>query len=321
MIFVDFYGNYVIIVDQSSELAEFALLEDEKMEKSFELEELKKEMENAFQEKQEKLHEYLLAKSRTKVAWDVRQSVQKERIAAKENMLREYDKLKEHDEEMNSVWNEYRKLYEEHNLRIGDIQVSSNENHQFMVKAFEGSRAAYESGDKDKARELASIARHYKGLRDDLNRSVQRLIQEIKDAKESAQWRTSVDCSSYKTSKAIFDEVRDRYCSVKEEFYRLKTEQDEKKEAFYESRERFYYLRSLFQSKLKDLRAAETEKCKLDLAQAGVEQQDAKIVMKNGRQIQVYYGGLGKSDGFGHGHIVVESGRKVYERPALTDAK
>ena len=39
MIFVDFYGNYVIIVDQSSELAEFVLLEDEKMEKSFELEE------------------------------------------------------------------------------------------------------------------------------------------------------------------------------------------------------------------------------------------------------------------------------------------
>ena len=30
MIFVDFYGKYVIIVDQSSELAEFVLLEDEK---------------------------------------------------------------------------------------------------------------------------------------------------------------------------------------------------------------------------------------------------------------------------------------------------
>ena len=59
------------------------------------------------------------------------------------------------------------------------------------------------------------------------------------------------------------------------------------------------------------------------LDKAGVrwsERESAKIVKKADGTTQVYHGGLGSGDGYGHGHTALDqSGRKTYDRGAFDD--
>ena len=234
-------------------------------------------------------------------------------------MNREFESMQQSKDSRDAIWADFNRLCQENSSRINQIRQEADMEHEMMKNCFDSASAAYEYGNKADAPMYASEGHMHKDRRDDLNAEVGRLIQEINNAKANAKWQTSSSHgNSFQSAKSNFNNAKMLHESAETEFKNAKAERDAYKAEFDSAQAEFERLKNECQRKLNEIKANNQKERDHILDKAGVSylnRQDAKIVKKADGTTQVYHGGLGSGDGFGHGHVALDqSGKKTYSR-------
>lgn len=292
------------------------------MSRNGELDSLKAKEQEAFRQKQAAYQRYEEAKKLTNSAYINMQSAWNDRCSAREVMNSEYEAMQASNSNYREVWAEYSRFRDDNNARIQRLRSDSDYEHRMMQDCFERASFAYTSGDKAEASSLSAEGRSHKERRDSINAEVSSLSYEIRSAKMSAESRApKTDGSAFRSAKSAFNEAKSCHESAQAEFNRLKAERDRLKAEFDTAQKRFLQYKEEFQKKLAEVKAKNQQERDRILDKAGItgaERADAKIVKKADGTIQVYHGGFGPGDGFGHGHTAIDqSGVITYDRDAF----
>lgn len=292
------------------------------MPRSAELDNLFARKQEAFVRKQAAFQKYIDAKNRANEAHDRMQLAWDRRVAAREEMNREYNSMQQSKGSRDAIWADFNRVCQENSSRIDQLRQEADMEHEMMKNCFDSASAAYEYGNKADAPMYSSEGHAHKERRDYLNAEVGRLIQEINNAKANAKWQTSGSCgNSFQFAKNNFDNAKMMHESAEAEFKSAKAERDAYKAEFDSAQAEFERLKDACQRKLDEIKANNRKERERILDKAGVgylNRQDAKIVKKADGTTQVYHGGLGSGDGFGHGHVALDqSGKRTYSRDAF----
>ena len=292
------------------------------MPRSAELDSLFARKQEAFVRKQAAFQKYIDAKNRANEAHDRMQSAWDRRVAAREEMNREYNSMQQSKGSRDAIWADFNRVRQGNSSRIDQLRQEADLEHEMMKNCFDSASAAYSYGNKADAPMYSSEGHAHKERRDYLNAEVGRLIQEINSAKSNAKWQTSSSHSnSFQYAKSNFDYAKMLHESAEAEFKSAKAERDAYKTEFDSAQAEFERLKDACQRKLDEIKANNRKERDRILDKAGVgylNRQDAKIVKKADGTTQVYHGGLGSGDGFGHGHVALDqSGKKTYSRDAF----
>jgi len=257
-------------------------------------------------------------------AYDASQEAWRERCSAKETMNREFEAMKSSSEHHQEVWDEYGRVRDYNNSRIESLRSEADYEHQQMCDCFDKASYEYEYGDKSMAPVYSQEGRDHKERRDELNSEISELIREIKDAKQNAEWRApKTDSSAFHSARETFNRAKEHHQQLEAEFKRLKRERDRLKADFDRLHEEHKRTKAAFQRRLEEVKAEHRREREHTLDKAGVsygERSDAKIVKKSDGTAQVYHGGLGSGDGYGHGHTVLDqNGQVTYDRNAFAE--
>ncbi len=294
------------------------------MARSYELDILKSREQDAFVRKQEAWQKYADARDRASSAHDEMDSAWQERCSTREEMNREYEAMQSSSDHYRETWDEYGRTRDYNNSRIEALRAEADHEHQEMIRCFDQASFEYESGDKSMAPVYAEEGREHKERRDELNTEVSTLIQEIRDAKTNAEWRApKTDASAFRRAREAFMGAKSHHEAAQAKFKRLKDERDRLKAEFDSVQAEHEHLKKAFQQKLEEVKTQNQRERDRALDQAGVrysERKDAKIVKKPDGTTQIYHGGLGKGDGYGHGHTALDQfGNKTYDRDAFAE--
>ena len=292
------------------------------MSRNGELDSLKAKEQEAFRQKQAAYQRYEEAKKLTNSAYINMQSAWNDRCSAREVMNSEYEAMQASNSNYREVWAEYSRIRDDNNARIQRLRSDSDHEHRMMQDCFGRASFAYTSGDKAEASSLSAEGRSHKERRDSINAEVSSLSYEIRSAKMGAESRApKTDGSAFRSAKSAFNEAKSCHESAQAEFNRLKAERDRLKAEFDAAQKRFLQYKEEFQKKLAEVKAKNQQERDRILDKAGItgaERADAKIVKKADGTIQVYHGGFGPGDGFGHGHTAIDqSGVITYDRDAF----
>ena len=294
------------------------------MSRNYELDSLKSREQDAFQRKQAAFQRYADARDRCNEAHDAMQTAWEERVGAKEEMNREWEEMQRTSENYREVWDEYNRIRNQNNYEIERLRAEADSEHQEMINCFERASDCYESGDKSEAPYWSQQGHEHKDRRNSINEEVSRLCQEVKSAKQNAEWRApKTDPSAFHRAKDVFERAKSHHESAQAEFKRLKAERDRLKADFDSLQAEHVHLKEEFQRKLEEVKSANKRKRDRTLDKAGVrwsERAEAKIIKKADGTTQVYHGGIGKGDGLGHGHTALDQfGNKTYDRDAFAE--
>lgn len=294
------------------------------MSKNPELNSLKAREQDAFRRKQVSFQNYIDAKNRANVAHDAMQTAWKERCSAREEMNHEYEDMQRSSNNYHEVWNEYGRIRDVNNARIESLRQEADYEHREMQDCFERASSCYQYGDKSEATYWSSQGHDHKYRRDSINEEVSRLCQEVKTARQDAEWRApKTDSSAFRIAKNAFNNAKSRHESAEAEFKRLKAERDHYKAKFDSAQAEYLRLKEEFQEKLTQVKQDNQRERDKILDKAGIEwsnRDDAKIVKKADGTTQIYYGGLLSGDGLGHGHTAIDQfGHKTYDRGAFEE--
>lgn len=294
------------------------------MSRNYELDSLKSREQDVFQRKQAAFQHYAEARDRCNEAHDNMQSAWEERCYAREEMNREYEAMQGTSENYREVWDEYEKIRDQNNYEIEHLRAEADSEHQEMIDCFERASDCYENGDKSEAPYWAQQGHDHKDRRDNINEEVSRLCREVKEAKQNAEWRApKTDSFAFHRAKDAFEQAKSRHEFAQAEFKRLKAERDRLKDIFDSLQAEHAHLKEEFQRKLEEVKTTNRRERDRTLDRAGVhwsERDDAKIVKKADGTTQIYHGGIGKGDGFGHGHTALDQfGNKTYDRDAFAE--
>jgi len=292
------------------------------MPRSTELDSLFALKQEAFVRKQAAFQKYIDAKNRANEAHDRMQLAWDRRVTAREEMNREYNSMQQSKGSRDAIWADFNRVRQGNSSRIEQLRQEADMEHEMMKNCFDSASAAYSYGNKADAPMYSSEGHAHKERRDYLNAEVGRLIQEINSAKANAKWQTSSSHSnSFQCAKSNFDNAKMIHESAEAEFKSAKAERDAYKTEFDSAQAEFERLKDACQRKLDEIKANNRKERERILDKAGVDylnRQDAKIVKKADGTTQVYHGGLGSGDGFGHGHVALDqSGKKTYSRDAF----
>lgn len=289
------------------------------MPRSAELDNLFARKQEAFARKQAAFQKYIDAKNRANEAHGRMQLAWNQRVTAREEMNREYNSMQQSKGSRDAIWADFNRVRQGNSSRIDQLRQEADMEHEMMKNCFDSASAAYSYGNKADAPMYSSEGHAHKERRDYLNAEVGRLIQEINSAKANAKWQTSSSHSnSFQCAKSNFDNAKMMHESAEAEFKSAKAERDAYKAEFDSAQAEFERLKDACQRKLDEIKANNRKEREHILDKAGVgylNRQDAKIVKKADGTTQVYHGGLGSGDGFGHGHVALnQSGKKTYSR-------
>ena len=292
------------------------------MPRSAELDSLFARKQEAFVRKQAAFQKYIDAKNRANEAHDRMQLAWDRRVTAREEMNREYNSMQQSKGSRDAIWADFNRVRQGNSSRIEQLRQEADMEHEMMKNCFDSASAAYSYGNKADAPMYSSEGHAHKERRDYLNAEVGRLIQEINSAKSNAKWQTSSSHSnSFQCAKSNFDNAKMMHESAEAEFKSAKAERDVYKTEFDSAQAEFERLKDACQRKLDEIKANNRKERERILDKAGVgylNRQDAKIVKKADGTTQVYHGGLGSGDGFGHGHVALDqSGKRTYSRDAF----
>lgn len=294
------------------------------MSKNPELNSLKAREQDAFRRKQVSFQNYIDAKNRANAAHDAMQTAWKERCSAREEMNHEYEDMQRSSNNYHEVWNEYGRIRDVNNARIESLRQEADYEHREMQDCFERASSCYQYGNKSEAPYWSSQGHDHKNRRDSINEEVSRLCQEVKSAKQDAEWRApKTDSSAFRIAKNAFNNAKSRHESAEAEFKRLKAERDHYKAKFDSAQAEYLRLKEEFQEKLAQVKQDNQRERDRILDKADISQpdrEDAKIVKKADGTTQVYHGGLISGDGLGHGHTALDQfDDKTYDRGAFEE--
>lgn len=288
------------------------------------LDALKIREQEAFSLKQNAWKKYDEAKTRCSELHDAMQSAWDERVSTRDVMNREYEAMQNDNNNYRAVWDEYGRIRDYNNAKIENLRSEADYEHREMIRCFDQASSCYQYGDKSEAPYWSEQGHSHKNLRDQLNCQISELCREVKAAKQNAEMRANkTNSSAFHRAKEAFDDAKNRHEAFQAGFKRLKAERDQFKIEFHRAEAEHRKLKEQFQRKLDEIKTNNKREREEALDKAGVslfERSDAKIVKKSDGTIQVYHGGIGSGDGYGHGHTALDQfGNKTYDRKAFTE--
>lgn len=288
------------------------------------LDALKTREQEAFSFKQNAWKKYDEAKTRCSELHDAMQSAWNERVSARDVMNHEYEAMQNDNNNYRAVWDEYGRIRDYNNAKIESLRSEADYEHREMIRCFDQASSCYQYGDKSEAPYWSEQGHSHKNLRDQLNCQISELCREVKAAKQNAEMRANkTNSSAFHRAKEAFDDAKNKHEAFQAGFKRLKAERDQFKLEFHRAEAEHRKLKEQFQRKLDEIKTNNKREREETLDKAGVslfERSDAKIVKKSDGTIQVYHGGIGSGDGYGHGHTALDQfGNKTYDRKAFTE--
>lgn len=261
-----------------------------------ELERLKAEQDRAFERKQQSWQ----TQDR---AWNKREQIKAEMDRAHQDKQRAYDAQQ-------VSWQRYQQIRSSNGPRIDSLNAQQESAFQNMKRAFDNASSAHDRRDGASARRYADEGHRYKAQSQQCVAERRRLVEEIRSAKMAHEPAKQ----QFQQAKLRFDEVKRRYDSAKVDHLRARDD-------FQQAKSEFDRAKKAFHSRLDILKAQtkQRDKDKRFFAEkAGVPMQyrNKVYVSKDADgNVNLYFGGVGKPNGPGHGHYVMDkSGKVTYKR-------
>ncbi len=266
------------------------------MAKDAELDRLKAAQDVAFQRKQH--------------AYQAQQLVWEKRSSARDAMNRAYEAKQRAYQEQDRTWQYYQNVRNSHGPRIDSLNAQQESAFQNMKRSYDVASSAYDRRDGASASSHAAEGRSYKEESQRCVAERRRLVEEIRSA------RTQHDAS-----KPAFQRAKDDFSSAKRAFDSAKAEHERAQMEFKRAKADFDSCAKAFRSRLEKVKT-EGQKRREDkksiAAKAGVPHQyrdNVLVSTDSSGNTNIYFGGVGKPNGPGHGHYVMDrNGNVTYKR-------
>jgi domain of unknown function (DUF1771) len=288
------------------------------------LDALKTREQEAFSFKQNAWKKYDEARTRCSELHNAMQSAWNERVSARDVMNHEYEAMQNDNNNYRAVWDEYGRIRDYNNAEIESLRNEADYEHREMIRCFDQASSCYQYGDKSEAPYWSEQGHSHKNLRDGLNCRISKLCREVKAAKQNAEIRANkTNSSAFHRAKETFNDAKNKHEAFQASFKQLKAERDQLKLEFNRAEAEHRKLKEQFKRKLDEIKTNSKREREETLDKAEVslfERSDAKIVKKSDGTTQIYHGGVGSGDGYGHGHTALDQfGNKTYDRRAFTE--
>ncbi len=266
------------------------------MARDAELDRLKTAQDLAFQRKQD-------AYQAQQRAWD-------KRSVARDVMNRAHEAKQRAYTEQERTWQYYQSVRSANGPRIDSLNAQQERAYQNMRQAFDNASSAHDRRDGASARMYADEGHRHKAESQGYVAERRRLVEEIRSAR-----------ATHEASKPAFQRAKDEFNATKREFDAAKAEHERTQAEFQRAKEAFDGAAKAFRARL-ELVKAEGKKRRDDkrsiAEKAGVPYQyhdDIWISKGSDGTTNIYFGGVGKPNGPGHGHYVMDAkGTVTYKR-------
>ncbi len=265
------------------------------MAKDAELDRLKAAQDRAFQRKQD--------------AYQAQQRAWEKRSSARDAMNRAYEAKQRAYADQDRSWQQYQSVRSANGPRIDSLNAQQERAFQSMKSAFDNASAAHDRRDGAGAASYAADGHRYKAEAQGYVAERRRLVEEIRSARVT-----------HEASKPAFQRAKDDFNSCKRTFDAAKAEHERASTEFKRAKAEFDSCAKAFKSRLEKVKAEgnkRREDKKSIAAKAGVPYQyhdNLWVSTDSNGNTSVYFGGIGKPTGPGHGHYVMNRNDEVTYR-------
>lgn len=271
------------------------------MARDAELDRLKAAQDLAFQRKQD-------AYQALQRAWD-------RRTAAREALNRAHEEKQRTYAAQDASWQDYQRVRSYNGPRIDQLNAQQETAFQNMKNAFDRASSAHDMRDGASARMYADEGHRYKQEAQDCVVERRRLVQEIRDARDH-----------HEAAKPAFQRAKDNFSSVKRSFDQAKADHEHTQTEFKRAKADLDQAAKAFKARLEAVRAQSKRKKddKRSIAErAGIPYQyrdNVWVSEQSDGSVNIYFGGVGKPNGPGHGHYVMDRyGNITYRRDPFNE--
>lgn len=250
------------------------------------------------------------ARQRQQAAWQAQQAAWERRSSARAAMNRAYETKQTTYADQQAAWEAYMSVKRANGPRIDSLNAQQEQSWRNMKSAFESASLAHDMRDGASAHMYADQGHAYKAESQTCAAERQQLVAEIRAARE----RLDAVKPAFQVAKAEFARARQAFLSAK-------TEHEHAQAEFKHAKAEFDSCTKAFQTRLDELKSASRKRCedkKSIAAKARVPLQyrdNVWISTEPNGNVNIYFGGVGKPDGPGHGHYVMNrNGTVTYRR-------
>ena len=209
-----------------------------------------------------------------------------------------------------AAWQAYVSIKQTNGPRIDSLNAQQERAYQNMKSAFESASLAHDMHDGASARMYADQGHAYKAESQTCVAERRQLVAEIRAARER-----------FDAIKPAFQVAKGEFACARQTFQSAKAEHERAQAEFKRAKAEFDSCAKAFQARLNELKAMNRKRRedKKSIAEkAGVPleyRDDVWISKESDGNTNIYFGGVGKPDGPGHGHYVMDrNGNVTYRR-------
>ena len=207
------------------------------------------------------------------------------------------------------AWQAYVSIKQTNGPRIDSLNAQQEWAYQNMKSAFESASLAHDMHDGASARMYADQGHAYKAESQTCVAERRQLVAEIRAARER-----------FDAVKPAFQAAKSEFACARQAFQSAKAEHERAQAEFKRAKAEFESCAKAFKARLDELKSAgrkRREDKRSIAAKAGVPlqyQDNVWISTDSDGNTNIYFGGIGKPDGPGHGHYVMDPGGNVTYR-------
>lgn len=249
------------------------------------------------------------ARQRQQAAWQAQQAAWEHRSSARAVMNRAYEVKQAAYADQQAAWEAYVSIKQTNGPRIDSLNAQQERAYQNMKSAFESAALAHDMHDGASARMYADQGHAYKAESQTCVAERRQLVAEIRAARER-----------FDAVKPAFQAAKSEFACARQAFQPAKAEHERAQAEFKRAKAEFDSCAKAFKARLDELKSASRKRRedKKSLAvKAGVPlqyQDNVWISTDSDGNTNIYFGGVGKPDGPGHGHYVMDPGGNVTYR-------
>lgn len=289
---------------------------------------LKAQQDSAFSEQQRSFEVVRRAKEEASRLYNIAQLAWQKRSAARDEMNREFQRMKESSTRNDVIWDEYKRVRDYNNSQITSLKYQADQTYSNMQNAFQNASNAFNYGNKAAAPGYSAEGKRYKSQLQSLNSQIKQLGSEVKAAKARAQMasggRASAD--TFKSAKSRFELAKSQHEAAQANFKSAKAIADRAKADFDRAKAVHQAAKDVFKSYLEKAKAKKKERQQSDwdlMERAKIPysyRTDCKVRRESDGTVNFYFGGIGGKDGYGHAHVSMDKkGEITYNRKVFED--
>ena len=209
-----------------------------------------------------------------------------------------------------AAWDAYMSVKRANGPRIDSLNAQQERAYQNMKSAFESASLAHNMRDGASARMYADQGHAYKAEAQDCVAERRQLVAEIRTAREQ-----------FEAVRPAFQRAKSEYTQARQEFLSAKAEHERAQAEFNKAKAEFDACAKAFKDRLDELKSAHRKRRKdkksiAEKAEVPSQYRDNVWISKESDgNTNIYFGGVGKPDGPGHGHYVMDqNGNVTYRR-------